>query len=466
MTWDFVETNPFAGAGGDIYGTVFSLCEVLQKLAIGVPGTVKQHDASSGEFSVKLPLLSFDPPYYDNIGYADLSDFFYVWLRHSLSNIYPSLFGTMLVPKAQELVADPIRHGSKTTARHFFEHGIGRVFEKMCNSTHPDFPVTIYYAFKQSETEQSETDMSDDRKVTASTGWETMLKGLIDAGFQISGTWPIRSELSNRMIASGTNALASSIVLVCRPRAKNASIATRREFITALRNELEGALIKMMHGNIAPVDLAQATIGPGMAVYSRYSKVIETNGEPLRVRTALQIINHELDAILSATEGDYDVDTRFCLSWFDQFGLNSGAFGNADNMARAKNTSVAGLAESGVLASGAGKVRLLKREEYPAEWNPQTDVRKPVWECTQYLVRALQERGEGGAAQICAALGGAAEPARDLAYRLYSICERKGWAQEALAYNSLVIAWPEITQLASNPNILGSNPQTAMRMED
>ncbi len=273
----------------------------------------------------------------------------------------------------------------------------------------------------------------------------------------------MRTELGRRMRGQNSNALASSIVLVCRPRPEDAPVATRREFITALRGELEDALLKMMHGNIAPVDLAQATIGPGMAVYSRYAKVIETNGEPLRVRTALQIINQELDAILSATEGDYDGDTRFCLAWFEQFGMNAGAFGDADNMARAKNTSVAGLAEAGVLASGTGKVRLLKREEYPADWNPKADTRKPVWECTQYLVRALQEHGEAGAARLCAALGGAAEPARDLAYRLYSICERKKWADEALAYNSLVIAWPAITQLAASPNIL--QPTTGLFSE-
>ena len=264
----------------------------------------------------------------------------------------------------------------------------------------------------------------------------------------------MRTERTGRMRDTGSNALASSIILVCRSRSDDAPVATRREFITALRRELEDSLLKMMHGNIAPVDLAQATIGPGMAVYSRYGKVVETNGEPLRVRTALQIINQELDTILSATEGDYDSDTRFCIAWFEQFGMNVGPFGEGDVLARAKGTAVSGLAESGVLTSGVGKVRLLKREEYPADWNPLADTRKPVWEGTQYLVRALETGGEGAAARLCKMLGSGAEPARDLAYRLYSICERKGWASEALAYNGLVIAWPEITRLASNPNIL------------
>jgi len=434
-------------------------------------------------------LFSTDPPYYDNVPYADLSDFFYVWLRRSLQSYYCDLLGTMLVPKAEELVADPFRHGGQQSSRQFFESGMNRVFSNMRESANANYPVTVYYAFKQTEqdgegeqinnsldTQEMEKGfgISLDLVVSdiapldtvlqrsgrtnrhgnvASTGWETMLEGLVKGGFQITGTWPMRTELGNRMRSLGSNALASSIVLVCRPRPENAPVATRREFVTALRSELEDALIKMMHGNIAPVDLAQATIGPGMAVYSRYSKVIETNGDPLRVRAALQIINQELDAVLSATEGEYDCDTRFCVNWFEQFGMSASAFGDADNMARARNTSVSGLAEAGVLEAQAGKVRLLARSEYPADWDPATDSRKPIWECTQFLVRALQESGEGGAARLCAALGASAEPARDLAYRLYSICERKGWAQEALAYNSLVIAWPAIKEIAANPNI-------------
>lgn len=379
--------------------------------------------------------------------------------RKSLGGIYAELFGTMLVPKAAELIADPFRQGSKDAARQFFEDGMKCVFTNICQSAHPDYPVTVYYAFKQSEAEDDENDTSA-TAVTASTGWETMLQGLIEAGFQITGTWPMRTDLGNRMRGIGSNALASSIVLVCRPRPEDATIATRREFVNALRRELEEALLKMMHGNVAPVDLAQATIGPGMAVYSRYKQVVEADGTAVRVRQALQIINQELDTILASSEGDYDGDTRFCLAWFEQFGMNPGAFGEADVLARGKNISVAGLSESGVLEAKAGKVRLLKREEYPADWNPKADARIPVWECAQQLVRALLEQGEGGAARLCHALTGKAEPARDLAYRLYSLCERKGWAQEALAYNSLVISWSEITRLAANPNITA--PQTGL----
>jgi len=472
MLWDFAEPNVFSNSAGDFGVSLGNSIKALMGTPAKGFGIVEQKTADASVADSKNYLFATDPPYYDNVPYADLADFFYVWLRRALRPIYPDLLGTMLVPKAQELVADPFRQGGKDAARRFFEEGMESVFARMCQSVNLDYPITVFYAFKQTEEEDAsgtvesgdviaptgsgKTKASLDfvEQVTASTGWETILQGMISAGMQVTGTWPMRTELANRMRGLGSNALASSIVLVCRPRREDAPIATRREFITALRHELEDALLKMMHGNIAPVDLAQATIGPGMAVYSRYNKVIETNGEPLRVRAALQIINQELDTILSATEGDYDGDTRFCLAWFEQFGMNPGAFGDADNMARAKNTSVAGLAESGVLASGAGKVRLLKREEYPTDWDPQSDTRKPVWEGTQYLVRALEMGGEGAAARLCKMLGGGAEPARDLAYRLYSICERKGWASEALAYNSLVIAWPEITRLASNPNIL------------
>jgi putative DNA methylase len=456
MRWDFSEANVFAGAAGDFGVSLHNLCKALLSTPALGRGRVQNIDATELSQEKSSPVVSTDPPYYDNIGYADLSDFFYVWLRRALGSVYPALFGTILVPKAQELVATPYRFGgSRDKASAFFEEGLGCVFAGICRFVNTTYPMTVYYAFKQSETEDDgDEDTGDTSAVTASTGWETFLQGLIDAGFQVTATWPMRTERTARSLAIGTNALASSIVLACRPRLPDALTSTRREFVNALRRELEDALLKMMHGNVAPVDLAQATIGPGMAVYSRYSKVIETDGKPLRVRAALQIINQELDTILAATEGEYDGDTRFCLAWFEQFGLNSGAFGEADVLARAKDTAVQALADTGLLEAKAGKVRLLKRDEYPIDWTPKAGDRTPVWECTQQLVRALFDQGsEGTAARIVAALGSKAEPARDLAYRLYSLCERKGWAQEALAYNSLVIAWPEITKLASNPNI-------------
>jgi putative DNA methylase len=320
----------------------------------------------------------------------------------------------------------------------------------MRSAHHPDYPLTVFYAFKQAEVEDEADSEDPDDSAVASTGWETMLEGIIKAGFNITGTWPMRTESAGRAVARGTNALASSIVLVCRPRPESAPLATRREFIAALKKELPDALKKLQHGNIAPVDLAQASIGPGMAVFTRYAKVLEADGTPMSVRTALQIINQELDAYLAAQEGEMDGDTRFCLAWFEQHGMNEGAFGEADVLARAKNTSVQGLVDAGVLSARAGKVRLLKRTEYDKDWDPAQDRRLTVWECTQHLILQLDTKGEEGAALLCGRLGGGrSEDARALAYRLYSICERKGWAEEALAYNSLVVSWPAIQEKAA-----------------
>jgi len=393
-------------------------------------------------------VISTDPPYYDNIGYADLSDFFYVWLRYSLRSIYPNIFGTLLVPKTQELIAAPYRFdGSKQKAQEFFEQGLGKVFVNMCSQAHSDYPVTVYYAFKQSESEGGDT--SGSNSAVASTGWETMLTALTTAGFTITGTWPMRSEMGNRMIASGTNALASSIVLVCRPRASDAPGTTRRDFLNALRHELPGALKQLQQGSIAPVDLAQATIGPGMAIFSRYDRVMEADGSPMRVRTALQLINQALDEVLAEQEGEFDVDTRWAIAWFEQFGMGEGPYGVAEILSKAKNTSIAGLVEAGLLAAHAGKVRLLSRSELPADWNPATDKRLTVWDVTQHLIRALELYGENGAAALLVRMPAMGEVARDLAYRLFTLCERKGWAQEAIAYNSLATAWRQVDQLAN-----------------
>jgi putative DNA methylase len=355
--------------------------------------------------------------------------------------VYPQLFATLLVPKAQELVATPYRfEGGKHEARQFFEEGFARAFARIRERQHADYPLTVFYAFKQAE---------DDAAAVASTGWETMLEGLLGAGFSATGTWPMRSELANRPVASGTNALASSIVLVCRPRPDDAPMATRREFTSALRIELPSALKQLTKAGIAPVDLAQATIGPGMAVFSRYSKVLEADGSAMTVRTALQIINQELDAYLAEQEGDLDGDTRFCIAWFEQHGTDEGVFGEADVLARAKNSSVDGIVRAGVLHAGGGKVRLRQRSEYPETWDPAADTRLTVWECTQHLICDLERFGEPSAADLVRRLGGGmSEDARALAYRLYSIADRKGWSDEARAYNALVVSWPEITRLA------------------
>lgn len=444
MSWDFCEVNPFAGAAGDLGVSLSGMCEALQGLAPCAVGSAVQLDATSALESVVLPMVSTDPPYYDNIGYAALSDYFYVWLRRSLRTVYPSLFSSLLTPKTQELVATPYRFdGSKKRAEEFFETGLGLAFARMHGAGNPDFPVTVYYAFKQAESKGDNT-----LGGLASTGWETMLTGLLRAGFSVTGTWPMRSERGVRSGAIGTNSLASSIVLVCRPRSATAALATRKEFISALRGELPGALRTLQHGNIAPVDLAQAAIGPGMGVFSRYAKVMEADGSPMIVRTALALINQTLDEILAEQEGEFDVDTRWAIAWFEQLGLDGGDYGTADVLARAKNTSVAGMVEAGILGSKGGKVRLLRRDELDEAWNPAEDGRLTVWEMTQYLIRAL-DQGEVAAASLARQLGSNAEVARDLAYRLYVICERKKWSQEGQAYNALVVAWPEIQRLAA-----------------
>lgn len=450
MTWDFAEGNPFCSSTGNWLDLLDWAAKVLDAWSGSAAGLARQLDATAAIDGVGSPLISSDPPYYDNIGYADLSDYFYIWLRRSLGGIYPDLFSTLLTPKAQELIASPYRHeGSKNKARAFFEEGLGHAFKRMYASGNKDFPVTIYYAFKQAESKQAKSEETGTKDASiASTGWETMLSGLIHAGFSVHGTWPMRSELSNRMLASGTNALASSVVLACRPRPEDAPMATRREFIAALKAELPDALRKLQHGNIAPVDLAQAAIGPGMAVFTRYSKVMEADGSPMSVRTALALINQTLDEVLAEQEGELDSDTRWAVAWFEQFGMEEGRFGDAETLSKAKNTSVQGLVEAGILHTKGGNVRLLKREELPEDWDPASDRRFTVWEATQHLIRALDQDGEMGAAELLRKLGGLGESARDLSYRLYNICERKRWAQEALAYNSLVIAWPELAKLA------------------
>ena len=438
MVWDYCETNPFESMGG-FDGAIGWIKKTLLLFPAKLQGMTHQLDAAEKIVNLNRAVISTDPPYYDNIGYADLSDYFYIWLRRSLRRIYPKLFGLMMVPKTEELVANRFRFGGhKAEAEEHFLTGLGKAFHLMRSRAHPNYPMTVYYAFKQSE-----TDLEDGG--IASTGWETMLEGLLNAGFQITGTWPTRTEGSTRPRAQGSNALASSVVLACRLRPDDAGMATRRELISALRRELPNALRHLQRGNIAPVDLAQAAIGPGMAVFSQYSKILEADGTPMRVRTALQIINSELDAYFAAQEGDLDPDTRFCTAWFEQHGMEAAAFGDADILARAKNSSVAGVAETGVLSASAGKVRLISRDEYPDDWKPNSDSRLNTWKCTQYLIRALNQGGEVDAGRLVNRLGGdRSEDARGLAYRLYAICERKSWAQEALAYNTLVSSWSHI----------------------
>jgi hypothetical protein len=442
MTWDYAEGNPFCSSSGSFDNMLKWVYEDIAALpSVASRGEARQIDAQTDN-GMRSILVSTDPPYYDNIGYADLSDFFYVWLRQSLRHTYPKLFSTMLVPKHEELVATPYREGrGKDGAREFFEEGMFSTFKQVNKYVREDVPVTIYYAFKQSETETK-----NDVESTASTGWETMLSAIIRAGFSITGTWPMRTEMANRNIASGTNALASSIVLVCRKRPMDAPTGTRRDFVIALKRELRTALDELRSSNIAPVDLAQSAIGPGMGVYSRFSQVLEANGNPMTVRDALQIINQEVDAYFSDQDGELDRESRFCVDLYTQKAFDTISFGEADVLARAKNVSIEGLAAKGLLASAKGKVHLLDRSEV----SDRVSFTLPTWLVTQQLTHALEEGGVTACAKLVAgALGGKADGAKALAYRLFTIADKKNWQQEAFAYNSLVTAWPEIQSKAA-----------------
>ena len=445
MIWDYAEINTLAGAAGDLDVSIAGICRAMPALASTEHGSARHADAQSQKISAGK-VVSTDPPYYDNIGYADLSDFFYVWLRKSLKPIFPGLYATLAVPKAEELVATPYRHGTKEKAEAFFLDGMTRAIHNLAEQAHPAFPVTIYYAFKQAETKGDAG--------TSSTGWETFLDAVIRAGFALTGTWPMRTERDARSIGIGANALASSIVLVCRKRDADAAIVSRREFIRELNAVLPEALMDMTRGGInspvAPVDLSQAIIGPGMAIFSQYAAVLEADGKPMSVRTALQLINRFL------AEDDFDHDTQFCLHWFEGQGWATGKYGEADVLARAKGTSVSGLTDAGVVESGKGELRLLKWAEMPRDWNTETDTRVPVWEALHQMIRALNQDGETAAGALLARMPARAEPIRALAYRLYTLCERKGWAEDARAYNELITAWSGVERGASEAGHVGS----------
>jgi putative DNA methylase len=445
MSWDYAETNLLAGIVTPVSGFEWAATS-LEAVPAGPPGEAVQADAR--RVSTDRPaLVCTDPPYYDNVAYADLSDFFYVWLRRALADIHPSLFATLLTPKEPELVATPYRFGGdRDAASRYFEEGLEEAFARLLAASPREYPVTVFYAFKQAE-----TDDEGAIGALASTGWDTMLEALIGSGFSVVGTWPLRTEQAQRSVAAGANALASSIVLVCRPRAANAGITTRRDLISVLRQELPEAFRTLQHGNIAPVDLAQASIGPGMAVFSRYAKVLETDGAAMSVRSALALINEALDKALSDQEGEFDRRTRWAISWYEQSGLGPGPYGSAETLAMARDVSVDGLVEAGIVESSRGKVRLLDRSEYPDKWDPARDDNVPVWEATQHLIRALLVEGIASAADLLARMGGLGDNCRDLAYRLYPVADGKKWTEEARAYNALIVAWPEMRGGGSSP---------------
>lgn len=451
MTWDFAECNPLSSSTGSFIASVKNVARSVEALPTRsdrtAPGVVVQLDATRASLASTGMFVCTDPPYYDNIGYANLSDFFYLWMRSALNDDYADVLSTLLTPKDDELVADPYRHnGDRHAADAFFRNGLNVALTRLRLAGADAAPMTLFYAFKQAEEESRVGNR-------ASTGWESMLSALISSGFLVEGTWPIRTEMGSRRRGQLSNALASSIVLVCRARLEDAPMATRNEFLATLRKELPGALRHLQRGNIAPVDLAQAAIGPGMAVFSRCSKVVEADGSRMKVRDALATINQVLDETLSEQEAEFDAATRWSLAWFESYGTGEGDYGVAETLSKAKNTAVEALALDGFLVSKAGKVRLLTWPELPEGWDLATDKRLTIWEVTHYIIRAHQDPQAGSekvAADLLQKVGHAmGETARDLAYRLYSISERKGWAQEALAYNSLVVAWPEIARLAA-----------------
>ncbi|MBX7259888.1 MAG: DUF1156 domain-containing protein [Candidatus Hydrogenedentes bacterium] len=449
MTWDYPEANPFSDFHCSWSKSIDWVAKVIDRTYPNLPESKVFHkDARYTFFENKV--VSTDPPYYDNVPYADISDYFYIWLRRGLKDVHPDLFGSIQTPKQDELVADVQRWGGE--ANDYFMNGMTDVMSRIARESSPYFPVTIYYAFKQSET----NDIS-----SASRGWEAFLAAVINSGFQITGTWPIRTERGARSRARDSNALASSIVLVCRPRDSKAQTISRREFVRALKDELPETVEAMIGGvvgasPIAPVDLAQAAIGPGMGVFSRYAAVLEADGGVMTVHTALSLINKALDEYFSDAEGEMDSDSRFCVQWFEENGWAAGLFGNADVLARAKGTSVDSVRDAGVLESGSGRVRLLRVSEYPGDWAPEQDNKTPIWEATHQLIRALQNDGESAAGALLARMPARAEPIRQLAYRMYTTCERKGWAEDARSYNELITAWYEIERASHDIGHYGS----------
>ncbi|MAS55990.1 MAG: hypothetical protein CMJ44_15470 [Pimelobacter sp.] len=443
MTWDFAEGNPFAESSGSLAKMTAAVANAVERLPAGTPPVIRQ--ANAQDAVSERALLSTDPPYYDNIAYADLSDFFYVWLRRALRNVYPELLGTILVPKAEELIANPYRHEGSEGARKFFEAGFRNVFERARSASNPGFPITVYYAFKQSETDESGE---------ASTGWETLLEGMVRAGWEITSTWPVRTEGRGRMRDIGSNALASSIILSLRPRAEDAPTTDRRGFIAALEDELPDALRRLQQGQIAPVDLPQAAIGPGMGVFSRFSGVIEADGHKMTVRSALARINEVLDQVLNEQEGDFDATSRFAIAWYRQHGYGVGKFGDADNLARARNTSVDAMDRDEILASRAGTVQLTKPADLSWEYDVLKDTHTSNWEALHHLIKTLERDGIAPAGDFLhSALGrpdGAvdADLVKELGHLLFRVAESNGWTKDALSFNAVVTSWPDLLEVA------------------
>ena len=441
MTWDYAEVNVFSSSSGSFHSLFDRMIKGFETLAHGGrDSTIKQSDAQGLNYGGKY-VMSTDPPYYDNIGYADLSDFFFCWMKPAIKPVYPDLFGILATPKSEELVATPYRHGGKEAAEGHFLDGMSRAIANMAQQSSDTAPATIYYAFKQSEIKD---------EGISSTGWATFLQAVVNAGYSVVGTWPIRTERAGRMTAVGTNALANSVVLVCRKKEDTADAITRAEFIRALKRELPLAIADLQASNVSPSDMPQSAIGPGMGVFSRCKAVLEADDSPMAVKTALKMINAELDTFLNNLTGDFDDETRFAVTWFEQFGYDKGDFGTAQTLCQARSLAVEAVKHAGIIESAAGKVRLLKRAELDEHWNPKSDSHLTIWECLQHLVHALDE-GEDNAARILKIIGpGHAGAVKDLAYYLYDLAGNKRQdAQEATAYNALIAIWPDLTARAT-----------------
>ncbi|MGB0796367.1 MAG: DUF1156 domain-containing protein, partial [Paracoccaceae bacterium] len=456
MTWDYAEGNPFSSATGNFSNNIDWVVRVVERLTPNASGCISQHDAQTVEFPSGA-VVSTDPPYYDNIGYSDLSDFFFSWMRPALKDVYPNLFAILATPKSEELVATPYRHGGKKEAESFFLDGMSKAIGNTTTAATSVAPTAIYYAFKQSEVAQ---------EGISSTGWATFLQAVLDAGYSVVGTWPMRTEMANRMVASGTNALANSVVLVCRKKEDTAEIITRAEFIRALKRELPPAITELQAANVSPADMPQSAIGPGMGVFSRYKAVLEADDSPMTVKTALQLINAELDEFLNDLHGEFDADTRFAATWFEQHGTDKGNYGAADNLARARGISVESVKHAGIVDSSAGKVRILMRTELDPTWDPTTDDHLTIWEGCQHLIRVLENDGEQAAAALLKKLGPVrAGMVRDLCYYLYDLCSTKRKdAKEATAYNGLIAVWPDLSRLAATITDIDTDRQTKLEL--
>nr|WP_221211509.1 DUF1156 domain-containing protein [Sphingomonas pseudosanguinis] len=454
MTWDFGEANILEDVVGGFRPASAFIASCIQTFSPSDQGIVNQHDAQTVKYPENV-VISTDPPYYDNIAYADLSDFFFAWQKYNLKSVYPSIFGVLATPKSEELVATPYRHGGIQAAESFFLKGMTAAIKNACDQAKADVPTTIYYAFKQSEIEKDGV---------SSTGWATFLQAVVEAGYSVVGTWPIRSEQTYRMIASGTNALANSVVLVCRKKEATAEVITRAEFIRALKRELPPAIAELQAANIAPADMPQSAIGPGMGVFSRYKAVLESDDSPMSVKTALQLINRELDEYLGGIQGEFDADTRFAITWFEQNGNGKGDYGMADNLARARAISVESVKHAGIVESAAGKVRILTRDELDEDWEPESDSHLTVWECLQHLVRLHEKDGiSDDTAVLLKKISAQAEAVKDLAYCLYDISANKRKdAKEATAYNALIADWAELTKAAAAIHDTSGDRQTRM----